>query len=68
MEKLIEVSWSGVGDYEFHYADALVEYIRYDEDGKVINEITNVFLPEGIPKHFQQGCRTQAIEEFHKTL
>jgi hypothetical protein len=67
VERLIEIHWHGRGDVPC-YGDAIVEYTRYDEDGKIINEVLNVFLPEGIPTYQQRGCTTQAIEIFHRGL
>ena len=73
MEKLIEVQWTGKGDIT-HYGDASVEYISYwdtisvcADDHNWCVEVINVYLPDGVPSHQQQQCKTQAIEEFHRT-
>jgi len=67
MEKMIEIQYEGKGGMP-HLTDALVEYIRYDDDGKIMNEITNVFLSEEVPSWQIQYCKTQAIEIFHRNF
>ena len=69
MEKLIEVTWfSSPFDTLENVGDAIGEYIRYDEDGKIVNEVVNVFLPEYVPAHLQALVKEQAIDTFHATL
>lgn len=66
MEKIIEVHWQNEYD-ETVYGDAIIEFARYDEDGKVVNEITKVFLPNYGPLniYIAKGLRQQAIDSFH---
>ena len=66
MEKIIEVSWLSQHDEEI-YGDAIVEYVCYNEDGQPVKEITNVFLPDGIPADQRVGVADQARENFHST-
>ena len=69
MEKLIEVTWlNDEFDPLENVGDAIVEYIRYDEDGKIVNEVINVFLPEYVPTEQHKAIKAQAIDTFHATL
>ena len=69
MEKLIEVSWlNNEFDTLENVGDAIVEYIRYDEEGKIVNEVVNVYLPEGVPQEQHKAIKAQATETFHDTL
>ena len=64
MEKLIEVEWQDAHDETVH-GTAIIEFARYNEDGVIVNEIINVFLPENIhPSQFLE-LKKQAGETFH---
>ena len=56
MDKLITITWENDAG-ESCYGDAIVEFTRYDEDGKIVNEILNIFLPEGLQPHQLQYAR-----------
>lgn len=64
MEKIMEVQWENQHG-EISTADAIIEYTRYDEDGKIVNEVLNVFLPEWIPAYQHTEVKKQATEAFH---
>jgi len=64
MEKLIELHWQNQHD-ETVTGDAIIEYVRYDEDGKIVNEVTNVFLPEYIRPSQYAELKEQATKAFH---
>ena len=65
MEKIIEVHWYNKYDDEIIAGDAIVEYTRYDEDGKIVNEIINIFLPEGIGESQQLFAKEMITRDFH---
>jgi hypothetical protein len=64
MEKLIEVFWENKHG-ETVTGDAIVEFARYNDDGVVINEITCIFLPEGLQPSQVYEVKQQATEAFH---
>ena len=64
MEKIIEVHWYNKHD-EVTAGDAVVEYIRYDEDGNIVNEIINIFLPEGIGESQRLFAKEMITRDFH---
>ena len=65
MEKIIEVYWQNKYD-ETITGSALIEYARYDEDGTIVNEILNVFLPERVPTYQHKHIKAQATEAFYR--
>jgi len=66
MEKLIDLSWYDAHDGPV-YGTAIVEYTRYDdeEDGTIVNEVINVFLPEHVHSSQFHELKKHAIEAFH---
>jgi len=67
MEKLIDIEWENVHG-NVCTGEAIVEYVRYDEDGKIVNEIINVFLPQYVPLdiHIYKTLKQQVTEAFHR--
>jgi len=65
MQKIIEVQWENESGSPC-FGDAIVEYVRYDEDGKLVNEVIEVFLPDYGPLNvqFAKSLREQAIDAF----
>ena len=64
MQRLITVSFLDIHNYETH-GDALVEFIQYEEDEKIINEVTEVYLPENVPQYERQTLRLEITKRFH---
>lgn len=64
MERMVEVEWYSLHDKVVN-GEAIVEFARYDEDGKIVNEVVNVFLPEGVPECLHAEVKQQATKAFH---
>lgn len=64
MERLIKIDWENESGSPCT-GDAIVEYVRYDEDGKIVNEIINIFLPEGIDPYNTKQVKKQVAKQFH---
>lgn len=55
MERLIETE----------QGDAIVEFVRYNEDGFIVNEVINVFLPENINLYDRPRLKQEVVKSFH---
>lgn len=64
MERVIEVTWYTTEGFP-QLGDAIVEYARYNEEGKCVKEALNVFLPEGVPTYQHAEVKKQVTELFH---
>ena len=64
MERLIEIDWENESGSPCT-GEAIVEYVRYDEDGKIVNEILNIFLPEEIGQYQAQFAKDIVTRNFH---
>lgn len=64
MEKIIELAWSNSHN-EVETGDAIVEFVRYNEDGVIVNDILNIFLPENIHPSQIADLKRQASESFY---
>jgi hypothetical protein len=63
MEQLITVAWD---DHEGRtcFGDAIVEYVEYLEEGEIVKEIINIFLPEFVPVQWVNICKRTATSNF----
>ena len=64
MLRLLNTTFFNIHEEEL-LGDALVEFIRYDEDGKIVNEVTAVYLPEFVPATDEATLKTELIKRFH---
>ena len=65
MERIINIEFLDSHDC-ISTGDAIVEYVRYDEDGKIVNEIVNVFLPEYVPVNDRLALKAEISRLFHE--
>ena len=55
MERLIETE----------FGDAIVEFARYNEDGFIVNEVINVFLPDDVNPYDKPILKREIVKAFH---
>lgn len=48
-----------------HEGDAIVEYVELIEEGVTLQEVTFIYLPDGISKDQIARCKAQAVENFY---
>jgi len=66
MARMIPIQYYDINDCE-HEDEALVEYVTlHDTEGKVEHDITDIFLPEGVPLVDRREVREYVANLFYK--